>query len=198
MRKENAKGLFMQIIVKNVICIFTIKNGEIYIVIKDNKIPCITCDNDIDMVNSNYIKLLDINNLDLNQTYTFSEKKDNILTFYILFNDIINYKDINNDLDLLPLEEVKDDKFIVKGIEYLKNNIVIDKNLNKILNDEFVLPELQKILEKVLDKKFDRRNFRKKLLSQNIIEMVDKTNNSEFGRPANLYKFRKIDGKKII
>ena len=198
MRKENAKGLFMQIIVKNVICIFTIKNGEIYIVIKDNKIPCITCDNDIDMVNSNYIKLLDIKNLDLNQTYTFSEKKDNILTFYILFNDIINYKDINNDLDLLPLEEVKDDKFIVKGIEYLKNNIVIDKNLNKILNDEFVLPELQKILEKVLDKKFDRRNFRKKLLSQNIIEMVDKTNNSEFGRPANLYKFRKIDGKKII
>ena len=198
MRKENAKGLFMQIIVKNVICIFTIKNGEICIVIKDNKIPCITCDNDIDMVNSNYIKLLDINNLDLNQTYTFSEKKDNILTFYILFNDIINYKDINNDLDLLPLEEVKDDKFIVKGIEYLKNNIVIDKNLNKILNDEFVLPELQKILEKVLDKKFDRRNFRKKLLSQNIIEMVDKTNNSEFGRPANLYKFRKIDGKKII
>ena len=198
MREKDAKGLFMEVIVKNIICIFTVKDGDVYIVIQDNRVPCITCDNEIDIVNEKYITDLNIKNLNLKQTYTFSEKKDNILTFYILFNDIINYNDIGDNLDLILLDKVKDNNFLSKSMNYLRDNIIINKNLNKIYDKEFGLPELQKLLEKILNKKFDRRNFRKKLLSGNIIEMVDKSSNSDFGRPAKLYKFKENNDKKII
>ena len=187
----------MQVIVKNIICIFTIKNGEVYVVLDGDKIPCIICDNNIDTINKNYLKTFNINKLNLKQTYTFSENKDDILTFYILFNSIVSYNDVQ-DLNLIAVNEIKDDEFISKGLEYLKENIIVNKNLEKILSNEFALPELQKLLENVLGKSFDRRNFRKKLISQNIIEPVDKINNSDFGRPAKLYKFKNIEERKII
>ena len=188
MREKDAKGLFMEVIVKNIICIFTVKDGDVYIVIQDNRVPCITCDNEIDIVNEKYITDLNIKNLNLKQTYTFSEKKDNILTFYILFNDIINYNDIGDNLDLILLDKVKDNNFLSKSMNYLRDNIIINKNLNKIYDKEFGLPELQKLLEKILNKKFDRRNFRKKLLSGNIIEMVDKSSNRDQQNCINLKK----------
>ena len=179
----------MEISVKNILCIFTIKNGEIYILIDNNKIPCIICNNEIDIVNKEYLDKLNID-LNLKQTYTFSEIKDNQLIFYILFNDIVSHDKISNNLELISFEEVKDDKFIAKGLEYLKENIVDINILKKIFNNEFALPELQKLLEKVLNKKIDRRNFRKKLLSQNFIEQVDKNEETNFGRPAKLYRFK--------
>ena len=189
----------MEVIVKNILCIFTIKNGEIYILLDNNKVPCITCDDDINTINKNYIDKLNIPNLKLEQTYTFSEKQDDKLTFYILFNDIVNYNNILEDFTLFSIDDVKDNQFIVKGIEYLQKNIVNINYLEEIYNEEFVLPELQKLLEKVLNKKFDRRNFRKKLLSQNIIEQVDKIEDKNLGRPAKLYKFSEtINNVKII
>lgn len=198
MRKENAKGLFMQVVVKNIICIFTVRDGEVFIIVDNKKVPCIVCNDDINIINNNYLSKLKIDNLNLKQTYTFSEKKDDILTFYILFNDIVNYNDIKENLDLVSLENIKYDKFITKSIDYLKSNIVIDDNLNKIFNSEFAIPELQKLLENILNKKFDRRNFRKKLINQNIIQPVDKISNNLSGRPAKLYKFKKIEKRNII
>lgn len=187
----------MEISVKNIICIFTIKNGKVYIVTNDNKMPFIICNNEIDIVNKKYLDKLNIVNSNLKQTYTFSEKKDNILTFYILFNDIVRYDSVK-ECDLLLIDELENDKFISKSIEYLKENIVIIKNLNKVFDNEFALPELQKLLENILNTKYDRRNFRKKLLNQNIIEPIDKLNNIDFGRPAKLYKFKINDERKII
>lgn len=189
MREKDAKGLFMEVMVKNVICIFTIKDGEVYIVIKDNRVPCIVCNDEIDIVNKNYIDGLNINNLKLKQTYTFSEKNNDKLTFYILFNDIVNYESVKN-LNLISLDKVEDSKFLSKSVDYLKNNIVINNKINKVISKEFGLPELQKLFEKVLEKKFDRRNFRKKLLNSNIIEQLDRKDSTNFGRPAKLYKFK--------
>ena len=198
MREKDAKGLFMEVMVKNVICIFTIKDGEVYIVIKDNRVPCIVCNDEIDIVNKNYIDGLNIKNLKLKQTYTFSEKEDDRLTFYILFNDIVNYNSVKN-LNLISLNKVESSKFLIKSVDYLKKNIVINNKLSKVINKEFGLPELQKLLEKVLEKKYDRRNFRKKLLNSNIIEQLDKKDNTNFGRRAKLYKFKEsIADIKII
>ena len=179
----------MEVIVNNVLCIFTIKNGNIYILADDNKIPCIVCSDKIDVINKNYVDRLNLPNLNLKQTYTFSEKKDDKLIFYILFNDILNY-DLVKDKELILIDEIDDNKFINKSMTYLKDNIVSTKNLIKIFDSEFALPELQKLLENILNTKFDRRNFRKKLLNQNIIEQIDKIEDKNFGRPAKLYKFK--------
>ena len=55
---------------------------------------------------------------------------------------------------------------------------------------DFTIPELQKIYEQVLDKKLDRRNFRKKLINDNLIEDTNLTKNYKGNKPAKLYKFK--------
>ena len=60
------------------------------------------------------------------------------------------------------------------------------------------MPELQKVYEAILNKKFDRRNFRKKMLSLDLIEDTNKSEQFEGNRPAKKYKFkRKIVDKNI-
>jgi 8-oxo-dGTP diphosphatase len=43
----------------------------------------------------------------------------------------------------------------------------------------------------ILEKKIDRRNFRKKILSFGILEELDEKVSEGRGRPANLFKFNK-------
>ena len=52
----------------------------------------------------------------------------------------------------------------------------------------FTIPELQKTYEIILDKKLDRRNFRKKIL--NLLDSVNKETKFDGNKPANLYKFK--------
>ena len=79
---------------------------------------------------------------------------------------------------------------LLKGIDTLKELIVT--------TDIFTLPELQKVYEIVLEEKFDRRNFRKKLLSLGIIEDTNKYIIFEGKKPAKLYKFNKKKSKNVL
>ncbi len=58
-----------------------------------------------------------------------------------------------------------------------------------LLPKEFALSELQLIYEIILDKKLDKRNFRKKILSLNLLEKTEKKSKGA-NRPAQLYKFK--------
>ena len=61
------------------------------------------------------------------------------------------------------------------------------------------MPELQKIYEGILDKTFDRRNFRKKILSLNIVDDTNKEVSINGKKPSKLYKFKdKIEIKKVF
>ena len=65
--------------------------------------------------------------------------------------------------------------------------------------NNFTMPELQKVYEAILNKKFDRRNFRKKILSLNIVEDTNLTTKFEGKKPAKLYKFKKnIENKSVF
>jgi 8-oxo-dGTP diphosphatase len=62
-----------------------------------------------------------------------------------------------------------------------------------LLPKKFSLTQLQKIYETVFDKKFDKRNFRKKILSLDIIKETKELQEGVSFRPAQLYQFtRKI------
>ncbi len=74
--------------------------------------------------------------------------------------------------------------------ETLKRKIFETDILKNLFNKEFTLPELQKVYETILDKKFDRRNFRKKLINDGVIIDTNKVINFEGKKPAKLYKFR--------
>ena len=60
-----------------------------------------------------------------------------------------------------------------------------------LLEDEFTLSQLQKVYEIVFRRSFDKRNFRKKILSLNLIEPTGKMVLKGGQRPARTYRFKK-------
>jgi 8-oxo-dGTP diphosphatase len=60
----------------------------------------------------------------------------------------------------------------------------------QLLPKKFTLSELQAMYEVILDRKLDKRNFRKKILSMEILEPLDETKMEGPHRPAKLYCFK--------
>ena len=59
-----------------------------------------------------------------------------------------------------------------------------------ILPDTFTLSRLQRVYETILTKTIDKRNFRKKILSLDIVRETGKSDQQGSNRPAKLYEFR--------
>ncbi len=76
------------------------------------------------------------------------------------------------------------------GLEMLKKKIGESDILRALYPNGFTIPEIQKVYETVLNKQFDRRNFRKKLLSLDLIQDTNKTKNFMGNKPAKVYKFK--------
>ena len=191
----------MNVVVKSIINIFTIIDGKINLLVCDNDLIKIDCLDDLDIVNKKYISSnIDIKDLNLKQCYTFSKKEDK-LELTILYIDIVNIDNIklNDKFSFIELEKLdKENIYISKSIEYLKRELVLNSTIKRLYPNEFILPEIQKIYEDLLGKKYDRRNFRKKLIKLDVIEDLDKINSSKTGRPAKLYKFKEIKEDKIL
>lgn len=60
----------------------------------------------------------------------------------------------------------------------------------QLLPDVFTLSELQRAYEIILGEKLDKRNFRRKILSSEILEETGKKKREGEGRPAMLYQYR--------
>lgn len=89
-------------------------------------------------------------------------------------------------------------EIIKNAVEKLKKELLNTKLLKIFFPSDFTLPELQKLFEQILNKKLDRRNFRKKILKLDIIEDTMEKNISMTGRPAKLYKFKDIEDKDLF
>ena len=61
----------------------------------------------------------------------------------------------------------------------------------ELLPDIFTLPQLQALYESILDVKFDRRNFARKMLTLGILEMADPLQERNGTRTPVLYRFNK-------
>jgi len=59
----------------------------------------------------------------------------------------------------------------------------------KLLPKKFTLNDVQDLHESVMDKKFDKANFRKKLLATNQLVPLEELENNVSHRPAKLYEF---------
>lgn len=96
------------------------------------------------------------------------------------------------DISELPKLAYDHESIIKVNIDELKKKVVRndDNILFKLFPHDFTLSELQSFFENILDKSLDRRNFRKKLLTDNIVvETGEKINTA--GRPSKLYVFNK-------
>lgn len=57
-----------------------------------------------------------------------------------------------------------------------------------LLPEKFTLKDVQQFYELILDKKFDKANFRKKMLSSDFLEPLEELETNVSHRPAKLYK----------
>lgn len=101
-------------------------------------------------------------------------------------------------IDKIPGLGFDHEEILDEALLYLQTKIVSTDILKALFPNEFTLPEIQKTYEAILNKKFDRRNFRKKLLTLKLIEDTKRTGKFEGKKPAKLYKFKKNIKKQDI
>ncbi len=100
------------------------------------------------------------------------------------------YKDVSwFDAKKLPKLAYDHQEIIAKAVACLKNKLEHSNIIYSLLPKEFTLSELQKIYEIILSKKFDKRNFRKKILSLHMLKKLSKKQTGQANRPAMLYSF---------
>ena len=111
----------------------------------------------------------------------------NLITKTLKTNDAawIDIKDIGN------LELAYDHHEIINStFEELKHQILKSNILMSLFPNGFTMPEIQKVYEAILRIDLDRRNFRRKMLSLNLVEDTGELINFAGKKPAKLYKFK--------
>lgn len=76
-----------------------------------------------------------------------------------------------NDLPPLAFDH---DKIFQAAMERLRRDIYFQPVGFDLLDDEFTIPDLQRLYETILGVKFDRRNFQRKILASGILENAEK------------------------
>jgi 8-oxo-dGTP diphosphatase len=89
-------------------------------------------------------------------------------------------------------------KILNMGLEKLKNKVRFQPVGFELLPKKFTLTELQKLYEAILEVELDKRNFRKKILSMDLLIKLDESQKNVAHRAARLYKFDKIKYKELV
>lgn len=93
-------------------------------------------------------------------------------------------------VDLVPKLAYDHNEILKCAFDKLKQRIKETDLLSHLYPNGFTMPEIQKIYESILNKEFDRRNFRKKLLSTGLIEETNRTEKFDGNKPAKIYVFK--------
>jgi len=91
----------------------------------------------------------------------------------------------------LPELSFDHDEILKLAITRLKGKITYEPIGFQLLDNKFPFSDLEKLYTTLLGRTIDRRNFRKKILSLNILDELDEKISRGSGRPANLFKFNK-------
>ena len=103
------------------------------------------------------------------------------------------------DISLVPDLAFTHNEMLNDAIGKLKELIINSDILKVLLPKEFTMPELQKIFEGILSKTYDRRNFRKKILSLGIVDDINKEISINGNKPSKLYRFKqKLEKKRLF
>lgn len=104
-----------------------------------------------------------------------------------LFSATYRWGDVN---DLPPL--ILDHKELVeKAMDTLKKDILTQPIGLKLLPKHFTIPQFHQLYEIILQRKIDRRNFRKKMLQSGILVPLNQQKETKGHRLPNLYRFDK-------
>lgn len=100
-----------------------------------------------------------------------------------------NYEAIEwHDIKKMPPLGYDHADMIALALHRLQSKLGYMNIAQYLLPSSFTLSELQALYETVLGRSLDKRNFRKKILSLDLVEKLDKKSSGSF-RPAELYRF---------
>jgi 8-oxo-dGTP diphosphatase len=96
-------------------------------------------------------------------------------------------------IDVYKIPELAFDHNIVihEALKMLRHELIADHIGFELLPEKFTLSQLQKLYEIILDKKLDKRNFRKNVLKNNQVKALNEKQKGVLHKPAQLFKFDK-------
>jgi len=147
----------------------------------------------------------------LEQLYTFGEPKRDprMRVITISYFALINSKNIGlkpqtdaydvNWFDAYETPDLAFDhrKILEYALQRLKWKLEYTTIGFKLLPKRFTLGQIQNLYEIIFNRKLDKRNFRKKILSLGLIEKTSEKTKNVAHRPAVLYSFKKKIGEII-
>lgn len=151
-----------------------------------------------------------ISGLYLEQLYTFGDPdRDNrsraiSVAYFALVNNIESFKiqtiPYYAEVKWTKVDEISetafDHKQIVKyALARLQAKLSYTNIAYTLLPNDFTLTELQQIYEIILQKKLDKRNFRKKIMALGLVEQSEEKLTGKPFRPAQLFHFTQ---KKLV
>jgi len=105
-------------------------------------------------------------------------------------NDVVNEVRWFSVADISHLDLAFDhEEMILECFAKLKRQVRVQPVGFELLPPRFTLTELQHLYEAILETDLDKRNFRKKILSMNLLIDLDEIQEGVAHRPAKLYRF---------
>lgn len=101
------------------------------------------------------------------------------------FSDHCEWKALE-EIDTLMMDHRQ---ILDKALETLRLQLSYQPIGYNLLPEKFTMPELQKLYETLLDKKLDRRNFQRKILSYKILNKLDERKQGGAYKAPYLYEF---------
>jgi len=101
-------------------------------------------------------------------------------------------------ISLLPELIFDHNKMVKDTINTLQRRAAVKPIGFNLLGEHFTLPILQSLYESIYQETIDKRNFRKKILSMDILEKLDEKDKSASKRGAFYYRFNKDKYDQLI
>tara|TARA_B100001029_G_C14969711_1_gene399465 strand:- start:9 stop:704 length:696 start_codon:yes stop_codon:yes gene_type:complete len=104
------------------------------------------------------------------------------------FADEVKWVDISD----VPLLAFDHNDIVESALLFLRNELNHELT-SELLPRKFTLSQLQELHEIVLDQKFDKRNFRKQVISKGQIKETNEKQKGVSHKPARLYSFKNLN-----
>ena len=93
-----------------------------------------------------------------------------------------------SDMKEMPDLAFDHNEILDTALARLKEDFENKKTGFELLPEKFTLSHIQKLYEIILGKKLDKRNFRKKILKENLVTPTDEKQQGVLHKPARLYE----------
>lgn len=95
------------------------------------------------------------------------------------------------DVYKIPNLAFDHNEIVGKALKVLRYELMADHIGFELLPEKFTLSQLQKLYEIILDKKLDKRNFRKNILRTDTVTPLEEKQSGVLHKPAQLFSVKK-------